>query len=71
MSVALLSFTQSGPTDRVGRGSDGTLGEKGKNGVDHNSTRVRDNFLLREKRVECGCCSHDDFISRLIRLSCF
>lgn len=52
MSVALLSFTQSGPTDRVGRGSDGTLGEKGKNGVDHNSTRVRDNFLLREKRVE-------------------
>lgn len=44
MSVALLSFTQSGPTDRVGRGSDGTL-ERGREGgkkrgvSDHNSMR--------------------------------
>ena len=28
MSVALLSFTQSGPTDRTRRDSDGTSGKK-------------------------------------------
>lgn len=58
MSVALLSFTQSGPTDRAGRGSDGTLGEgeKAVSPIITPQKRVRDNFLLREKRVELFFC---------------